>query len=132
MRHTRVADYPSEHLEQVALFEWIALQTGRWPELALTFAVPNGAMMGGGKIGAIRARGLMAEGMRPGVPDIFIPCPRHGCNGAFIEMKSRNGKLRANQQEYLEQAERYGYATCVAYGADDAIAFLERYMDATK
>jgi len=31
----------SEHTEQVALFDWARLFGGRYPELALLFAIPN-------------------------------------------------------------------------------------------
>ena len=33
---------PTEAEEQIALFEWARLQTGRFPELALLYHVPNG------------------------------------------------------------------------------------------
>ena len=32
---------PTEAEEQIALFEWARLQTGRFPELALLYHVPN-------------------------------------------------------------------------------------------
>ena len=32
----------SEHDEQVALFEWAAMNRSRIPELKLMFAIPNG------------------------------------------------------------------------------------------
>jgi len=31
----------SEHEEQKKLFQWARLSEGRWPELALLFAIPN-------------------------------------------------------------------------------------------
>ena len=44
---------------------------GRHPQLALIFAIPNG-----GKRHIGTARKLKAEGVRSGVPDIFLACPR--------------------------------------------------------
>ena len=37
---------PTEAEEQIALFEWARLQTGRFPELALLYHVPNGGGAG--------------------------------------------------------------------------------------
>ena len=54
----------SEHDEQVLIFKWARLSEGRWPELALLFAIPNG----GHRHKAVAAK-LKAEGVRAGVPD---------------------------------------------------------------
>ena len=101
----------------------------KYPELDLAFAVPNGAAMGGGKVGAIRANTLKAEGLRPGTPDLVIPSPRGGYFGVFLEMKTKTGKLSENQSQFLEQAKKYGYYCVVAYGADEAIQHLESYLN---
>ena len=45
---------PTEAEEQIALFEWARLQTGRFPELALLYHVPNGGSRN--KIEAARQR----------------------------------------------------------------------------
>jgi len=108
--------------------DWIFRNIRDYPELDLTFAVPNGAMLGGGRIGAIRANSLKAEGMRPGAPDLVIPSPRGGYFGLFIEMKTKSGRLSDNQEEFIVEAEKYGYQCFVAYGSDEAIEFLEIYL----
>jgi len=45
---------PTEAEEQIALFEWATLQSGRFPELALLYHVPNGGSRN--KIEAARQR----------------------------------------------------------------------------
>ena len=50
---------PTEAEEQIALFEWARLQTGRFPELALLYHVPNG-----GSRNKIEAARLRAQGVR--------------------------------------------------------------------
>lgn len=50
---------PTEAEEQIALFEWARLQTGRFPELALLYHVPNG-----GSRNKIEAARLRAQGGR--------------------------------------------------------------------
>ena len=54
----------SEHAEQVAVIDWCFRHMSKYPELDLIFAIPNGAMLGGGKIGAIRMNSLKAEGSK--------------------------------------------------------------------
>ena len=118
----------SEHDEQVAVMDWIFRNLRDYPELDLVFSVPNGAMMGGGRQGAIRANILKAEGMRPGTPDLVIPSPRGGYFGMFLEMKTKKGKLSENQEQFIDQAKYYGYHCVVAYGADEAIEYLKEYL----
>lgn len=58
---------PTEAEEQIALFEWARLQTGRFPELALLYHVPNG-----GSRNKIEAARLRAQGVKSGVPDLCL------------------------------------------------------------
>ncbi len=118
----------TEHDEQVAVIDWTFSQLSRWPELDLLFAIPNGAMLGGGKIGAIRANALKAEGLRPGACDLMLPVARGGQLGAFIEMKTEIGRLSENQQQFISAVEKQGYICFVAYGAGEAIEFLDDYL----
>jgi hypothetical protein len=118
----------SEHAEQVAVINWCFAMMRTYPELDLIFAIPNGAMLGGGKVGAIRANALKAEGLRPGVCDLFLPVARGKWHGFFIEMKTQIGKLSDNQKEFIAGVEKQGYYTAVCYGADEAIEQLIFYL----
>lgn len=62
---------PTEAEEQIALFEWATLQSGRFPELALLYHVPNG-----GSRNKIEAARLRAQGVKSGVPDLCLPVAR--------------------------------------------------------
>lgn len=118
----------SEHDEQVDVINWCFTHVYQYPELDLIFAIPNGAMLGGGKIGAIRMNALKAEGLRPGVSDLCLPVARHGFHGAFIEMKTQTGTLSENQKEFIAAVEKQGYYTAVCYGSDEAKNILEWYI----
>ena len=83
----------TEHDEQAALFQWAELMAAQIPELRLMFAIPNG---GHRHIGV--ARKLKAEGVKPGVPDIFLPVARNKFHGLFIEMKFGRGRLTKEQK----------------------------------
>jgi len=43
------------------------------------------------------AQKLKKEGVKRGIPDIFLPCARGGSHGLFIEMKARDGKVSEEQ-----------------------------------
>ena len=58
----------TEHRIQAGLFKWFKLASARHPELALLFAIPNG-----GARDPITGAMLKAEGVKRGVPDLFLP-----------------------------------------------------------
>ncbi len=122
----------SEHAHQVAVIEWAFMQTAKYPELDLLHAIPNGAMLGGGKIGAIRMNHLKAEGLRPGISDLFLPSAHDGYFGMYIEMKTKGGKVSDNQKEFMLAVEEQGYRTAVCWDADEAIEILDDYLKQPK
>ncbi|MFC1879813.1 VRR-NUC domain-containing protein [Chloroflexota bacterium] len=126
----------SEHSEQVAIFQWAELQKGAMPELALLFAIPNGAKLPWrrnkrGKRYSPEATRLKAEGLKSGVPDICLPVPRAGWHGLFIELKVGKNKPTTEQETWLDRLFEQGYCAVVCYGSDDAINFITRYLEAT-
>lgn len=96
----------SEHDEQVALFQWAALHSLRWPCLAYLFAIPNG-----GKRATVTAMRLKAEGVKAGVPDVLLPWPVGGWCGLWIEMKYGSNKTTAEQRDWLAWLGINGYKT---------------------
>lgn len=67
------------------------------------------------------------QGMLRGVPDLFLPVPKNGYFGLFIEMKSANGKPTADQLSFLNNVGSMGYMTKICYSADEAIKTIEDY-----
>ena len=57
---------PTEAQEQTTLFQWAAMMSRFYPELALMHAIPNG-----GSRNPIEARNLRLQGVRAGIPDIW-------------------------------------------------------------
>ena len=116
---------PTEHEEQVALFAWADTQMDRCPELSLMFAIPNG----GHRFVAVAAK-LKAEGVKAGVPDVFLPVPRGGKHGLWLELKrSKGGRLGEAQKAWADALEGQGYAVGLSYGAVEAIQLIEEYME---
>ena len=98
---------PSEHFEQRELVRWFR-QT--WPDVRI-FAIPNG----GARSPATAGR-LKAEGVSPGVPDLFIPEW-----GLWVEMKRiKGGTLSSEQKKWSKYLESVGYLVKVGKGADNA------------
>ncbi len=120
----RVTVYASsEHDEQAALFKWATLHTGRYPELALLFAIPNG-----GKRDPATAVRLQAEGVKPGVPDVCLPVARQGWHGLFIELKYGRNKPEPRQLEWLERLTEQGYLAIVCWGWQEAVEAVKEYL----
>lgn len=111
---------PKEAAEQAAFFEWAAhLKTLKW-----AFAIPNG-----GSRHKAEAMHLKKQGVKRGVSDIFIPVPRNGLHGLFIEMKrTKGGRISPEQKEFIAAMTAAGYGACVCFGAHDAIDAVKEYM----
>ncbi len=107
----------SEHDQQVAVVDWCDLNG------IPVFAIPNGGMRC-----KRTAAMLKAEGVKAGVPDLFIPLPKGGYAGLFVEMKDINGrKPRESQMQWLDLLNANGYAAYWAKGAEAAIRLIESY-----
>jgi hypothetical protein len=113
----------SEHDEQAALFQWAAYNTARLPELALLFHVPNG-----GKRAPATAARLKAEGVKPGVPDVWLPVPRLGQHGLVIEMKCHGGRLSDEQKQWINDLHAQGYYVEVCWTWQQAADEIETYL----
>lgn len=109
---------------QVALFTWAKMASGACPALGLLFAVPNG-----GKRDYVTAARMKAEGVKSGVPDIFLPVARGGYHGLWIELKAGKNTLSAEQQAWRNALTAHGYRVEVV--TDDwlrAKAIIEGYV----
>lgn len=119
------APVPTEHEEQVALFQWAEANEGAMPELRLMFAVPNG-----GYRPMATAAMLHEEGVRAGVPDIFLMCRRGHYGALAIELKraDRSNHATDAQRDWIERLRAAGYMAVVCYGAQEAIEAIKAYL----
>lgn len=114
-----------EHDEQVALCRWWSLyaRTHRFPE-SLLFAIPNG-----GRRDAVTGARLKAEGVRAGVPDMFLAVPRKNAPGLFLELKKQQGGRVSENQKIMHAAlTEAGYPVCVCRGWREASVEIEKYL----
>lgn len=113
----------SEHHEQAAFFDLLALEQRHTPELKWVYAIPNGGLRDKGT-GAKMKR----EGTKAGVFDIFAPIPRFGCPGFFIEMKYGANDTTREQKEFRKFVVSQGYRANVYWSAVDAFQALMTYL----
>tara|TARA_R110000744_G_scaffold200786_3_gene319902 strand:- start:395 stop:796 length:402 start_codon:yes stop_codon:yes gene_type:complete len=126
----------SEHNEQVALFDWARMLEGRHPQLKMMFAIPNGGKRTNGNK-------LVREGLKKGVPDIFLSVPMEKTvygfgvqdkfsigwfHGLYIEMKFNKNKPTKEQKQWLEDLTIEGYDTAVCWSFDEAKAKIIQYL----
>jgi len=112
----------SEYDEQIKLAEYLDMKGYCWCH------VPNG-----GNRNPITGKKLKMQGVKPGVPDVLIfddPTSEYTMNfsGIAIELKRSDGNpsdVRDAQKEWLEALEWRNWQTKLAFGADDAIDWLE-------
>jgi hypothetical protein len=119
----------TEAAHQTALFCWAALpdQRSKFPELEMMFHIPNG-----GSRNKIEAGHLKAEGVKPGVPDIFLPIPRGTYHGFWIEMKVKKNQQSDEQKIWEHNLAAKGYAIAVARSWIEARDFLIYYLELGK
>jgi dienelactone hydrolase len=110
----------SEHLTQKAFFDWVQYQ--RFPGIDLMHAVPNG----GQRHKAVAAK-LKAEGVKPGVPDVFWPVVRGGFIGLAIEFKHGDGNPTKEQRTRIDALQREGWLVAVCWSWEAAARLVKGY-----
>lgn len=97
----------------------------KYPELALMYHCPNGGFRN--KIEAARLKG---QGVKAGVPDVFLPVARNGWHGLFIEMKRKAGGMVSMEQKmWIDKLRIQHYRVEVCKGYMQAINVIEAYME---
>lgn len=120
----------TEEREQKQLIDYIRLQ---YPK-AVAWSDLNGIRLPIGL--ATRVKSLKTH---RGVPDIFLPEPRHSYFGLFLEMKKTGEKLKkkngdwksdhiAEQAQMIDMLRSRGYAAGFAAGFDQAKHIVDAYL----
>jgi hypothetical protein len=109
----------NEHTMQVKVVQYVRTF---FPEV-LILSVPNGA-----GTSAKNRLALYAEGLLPGVPDLFIPEARKGFHGLWIEMKTQEGVESVAQKRIRNHLEDNNYLCYVARSEITAINIIEAYL----
>ena len=111
------ATHPSEDQEQIAVVDWCT-----------AMRIPVAHIPNEGNRSPQRGALMKRMGLQKGFPDLFVPLPRGGFHGLFIEMKAQGGKTTKEQEEWLALLNENGYAVCVAWGAMQAVEKIKKYV----
>lgn len=119
----RVAER-TEADEQIAVMIWAEYMKGKYPCLERLHHTPNG-----GYRNQAEAVQLKRMGVKPGVPDLFLPFPVGDYSGLWLEMKTEAGRPTACQRDWIEYLRSVGYCAYVCHGAEEAINAIENYLN---
>lgn len=107
---------PLEHIEQVTLVQWFE----RTYPGVLIFAIPNGGLRH-----PATAKKLQLEGVKAGIPDLFIPEWK-----LWAEMKrSKGSKVSPEQRDIMIHLSGIGYDCIVGHGFEDAKAKILNFVE---
>lgn len=119
--------HPESQLQQAIITWWSCAHRGLGiSDVRMLFAIPNG-----GARSKITGAILKAEGVRAGVPDLFVCVPRGGFHGLYLELKSPIGRLRPDQVTFMASATSQGYLCEVSRDFSHATKFIENYLRLT-
>lgn len=137
----------SEHSHQAALFQWsnMACRFGlKAADDPKSYTVPGWAMTNPsppipqlkwlhaihnqGHGDAIRGAKAKAEGVKPGVFDLFLPVPMGEYSGLYLELKVGKGQPSDKQLEFADDMRANGYACELAYGWLEAREKILEYL----
>lgn len=117
---------PTEAQECKVFFKYINLN----PILKkYMYHVPNGGFRN-----RLEALDFKRQGLKAGVSDYHLPYPCHNYLGLWLEMKRKKkdlSRLGKEQKQWLMDMKELGYAVAIAYGADQAIEIVDKYLDGT-
>lgn len=111
-----------EEWHQEAFTRWARLNQSRIPQLELYYHTPNG-----GRRDKKTAARLVGQGVKKGVPDIFIPAQGKGMPGIYIELKVYGNYADKEQNEFLRAVKGQGYYACICYGWRAAAEVVDRF-----
>lgn len=127
-----------EHRIQAELIARVRLLERNNPDLCDLHAIPNG-----GHRGRAAAGKMKAEGVKRGVPDLFLPVPRDGRThnpasphdvhgrlyyGLYLETKTPAGRLTPEQRDFLTRAVGRGYACATYREPGEGVRRLLQYL----
>jgi len=113
-----MARQQTEHQLQCAIVQYCDVM--HYP----CFAIPNGGFRF-----RTTARMLKSEGVRRGIPDLFLAAPRHHWHGFFIECKTPGNHPSPWQQEWIILLNDNGYLVQVHNDLEQAIKEITWYME---
>ena len=111
---------------QSACVKWFRYQYSEYKDLL--FAIPNGLPIFDKELRVKIYNRLNREGLKAGVPDLFLALPRGIYHGAFIEIKYDSDGLRKKQADMIRALEQQNYKCVVVRSVDEFIEIIDEYL----
>ena len=128
----------AEEKLQTLCVKWARAMVGKYPELSALIHYPaevgnrsdaKGAMIEGAKMKRL--------GKAKGFPDLFLPVPKGGYGGLFIELKAKkgefgaktDGKLSVEQESWLAFLNKQGNLAVMIDNFEDFKKVVEEYLN---
>lgn len=116
-----------EAIEQAKVIAWAKKNEHIYPYLWLLHCSLNGVKMTKAQAGK-----AIAQGMKKGVADLFLPVKNESSSGLYIEMKSEKGRTSTEQSKFLTAVSENGYSAFICYSAVEAIDKIKVYYNLSK
>lgn len=131
-------NHPESTIQRAIIQWWALAHRGLGvPDANLLYAIPNG----GSRVKKKNRHGdwyspeaarMKAEGVRAGIPDLFLAVPRGVHFGLYIELKAPNGRISEAQQGVITSLRHHGYYVDVCWSFDEARERIEGYLKLPK
>lgn len=102
-----------------------------WPYYAKKYQIPQSllfAIPNGGARNVVTGKLLKEEGVRAGIPDLFLAISRCVFHGMFIEMKTSQGKVSKMQNLIMEILREQNYLCIVCRSESQALDAIDNYL----
>ena len=113
-----------EAIEQAKVIAWAKKNEHIYHYLWLLHCSLNGVKMTKAQAGK-----AIAQGMKKGVADLFLPVKKGLFSGLYIEMKSEKGRTSTEQSKFLTAVSENGYSAFICYSAVEAIDKIKAYYN---
>lgn len=118
-----------EKVEQALLLDWANAHISQYPCLEWLYSNLNGIPLPGRRANRSRVMNSMkAQGMKKGIFDLFLPYPRPGYHGFYLDLKKIGGKESVEQKKFKKFVTDQGYFASFYYGHKSAIEGLKWYL----
>lgn len=127
---------PSEEDTQIALMELLvgkcrpgqprepgAGMTGRYPELSLLYAIPNGGARSKRTAARLKAAGVLAS-----IPDLHLPVARGAFLTLYVELKIHGTYGTPGQRAMAEALRAQGHCVVECQGVQEAVDVILGYL----
>jgi len=94
----------------------------------LLFSITNGIPISDKNIRTKIYNRLIAEGLQPGVPDLFLSVGNSLYNGLYIEIKSKTDRLRKVQADMIRELESENYKCIIVRSLDEFMEVIKEYL----